>query len=94
MSRRGMMREWGRWIDFISLHPTPHLSRTLVRGARGCGASDCSLLLLRDARGPTLAQPAERTGMDAPALSRLETAKMLNPRSRRCANGRKRRGGN
>lgn len=33
----------------------------------------------REARGLTLAQVAERMGIDAPALSRLETGKMLNP---------------
>jgi ribosome-binding protein aMBF1 (putative translation factor) len=33
----------------------------------------------REAQGLTLAQVAERMGIDAPALSRLETGKMLNP---------------
>src|SRR5437588_3203123 len=34
---------------------------------------------VREAQGLTLAQVAERMGIDAPALSRLETGKMLNP---------------
>ena len=34
---------------------------------------------LREAQGLTLAEVAERMGIDAPALSRLETGKMLNP---------------
>src|SRR5437667_453928 len=34
---------------------------------------------LRESQGLTLAEVAERMGMDAPALSRLETGKMLNP---------------
>ena len=34
---------------------------------------------LREDRGLTLAEVAERMGIDAPALSRLETGKMLNP---------------
>src|SRR5438128_1847634 len=33
----------------------------------------------REAQGLTLADVAERMGIDAPALSRLETGKMLNP---------------
>lgn len=33
----------------------------------------------RESQGLTLAQLAERMGIDAPALSRLETGKMLNP---------------
>jgi transcriptional regulator with XRE-family HTH domain len=33
----------------------------------------------REFRGLTLALPAERMGMDAPAVARLETSKMLNP---------------
>ena len=33
----------------------------------------------REAQGLNLAQVAERLGIDAPALSRLETGKMLNP---------------
>ena len=33
----------------------------------------------RESQGLTLAQVAERMGIDAPALSRLETGKMLNP---------------
>jgi DNA-binding XRE family transcriptional regulator len=33
----------------------------------------------REGQGLTLAQVAERMGIDAPALSRLETGKMLNP---------------
>ena len=33
----------------------------------------------RESRGLTLAEVAERMGIDAPALSRLETGKMLNP---------------
>jgi DNA-binding XRE family transcriptional regulator len=33
----------------------------------------------REAQGLTLAAMAERMGIDAPALSRLETGKMLNP---------------
>ena len=33
----------------------------------------------REAQGLTLAEVAERLGIDAPALSRLETGKMLNP---------------
>lgn len=34
---------------------------------------------LRESQGLTLAEVAERMGIDAPALSRLETGKMLNP---------------
>jgi DNA-binding XRE family transcriptional regulator len=34
---------------------------------------------VRERQGLTLAQVAERMGIDAPALSRLETGKMLNP---------------
>ena len=34
---------------------------------------------VREGRGLTLAEVAERMGIDAPALSRLETGKMLNP---------------
>ncbi len=34
---------------------------------------------LRECQGLTLAEVAERMGIDAPALSRLETGKMLNP---------------
>jgi len=33
----------------------------------------------RERQGLTLAEVAERMGIDAPALSRLETGKMLNP---------------
>jgi ribosome-binding protein aMBF1 (putative translation factor) len=33
----------------------------------------------REKQGLTLAEVAERMGIDAPALSRLETGKMLNP---------------
>ena len=33
----------------------------------------------REQQGLTLAEVAERMGIDAPALSRLETGKMLNP---------------
>ena len=34
---------------------------------------------VREQRGLTLAEVAERMGIDAPALSRLENGKMLNP---------------
>jgi DNA-binding XRE family transcriptional regulator len=34
---------------------------------------------IREDQGLTLAEVAERMGIDAPALSRLETGKMLNP---------------
>jgi transcriptional regulator with XRE-family HTH domain len=34
---------------------------------------------VRERQGLTLAQVAERMEIDAPALSRLETGKMLNP---------------
>ena len=34
---------------------------------------------VRESQGMTLAEVAERMGIDAPALSRLETGKMLNP---------------
>lgn len=34
---------------------------------------------VREAQGLTLAEVAERMGIDPPALSRLETGKMLNP---------------
>src|ERR1051326_5171604 len=34
---------------------------------------------LRESQGLTLAEVAERMGIDSPALSRLETGKMLNP---------------
>src|SRR5438132_3739044 len=34
---------------------------------------------LRASQGLTLAEAAERMGIDAPALSRLESGKMLNP---------------
>ncbi len=34
---------------------------------------------IREGQGRTLAEVAERMGIDAPALSRLETGKMLNP---------------
>jgi DNA-binding XRE family transcriptional regulator len=34
---------------------------------------------VREARGLTLAEVAGRMGIDAPALSRLETGKVLNP---------------
>jgi DNA-binding XRE family transcriptional regulator len=34
---------------------------------------------VRERQGLTLAQVAERMGIDPPALSRLETGKMLNP---------------
>ncbi len=34
---------------------------------------------MRESQGLTLAQVAERMGIDAPAWSRLETGKMLNP---------------
>ena len=34
---------------------------------------------MREGRGLTLAEVAERMGIDPPALSRLETGKMLNP---------------
>ena len=33
----------------------------------------------RESQGYTLAEVAERMGIDPPALSRLETGKMLNP---------------
>ncbi|HYV37373.1 MAG TPA: helix-turn-helix transcriptional regulator [Gemmataceae bacterium] len=33
----------------------------------------------RESQGLTLAEVAERMGIDSPALSRLETGKMLNP---------------
>src|SRR5207244_9446759 len=33
----------------------------------------------RESQGLTLSEVAERMGIDAPALSRLETGKMLNP---------------
>lgn len=33
----------------------------------------------RESQGLTLAEVAERMGIDPPALSRLETAKMMNP---------------
>src|SRR5439155_2628053 len=33
----------------------------------------------RESQGLTLAEVAQRMGIDAPALSRLETGKMLNP---------------
>jgi DNA-binding XRE family transcriptional regulator len=35
--------------------------------------------VLRENQGLTLAEVAERMGIDPPALSRLETGKMLNP---------------
>jgi hypothetical protein len=34
---------------------------------------------VRESQGLTLAKASERMGIDAPALSRLETGKMLNP---------------
>jgi DNA-binding XRE family transcriptional regulator len=34
---------------------------------------------VRESQGLTLAEVAERMGIDAPALSRLETGKVLNP---------------
>lgn len=34
---------------------------------------------VRESQGRTLAEVAERMGIDAPALSRLETGKILNP---------------
>jgi DNA-binding XRE family transcriptional regulator len=34
---------------------------------------------IRESQGLTLAEVAERMGIDPPALSRLETGKMLNP---------------
>lgn len=34
---------------------------------------------IRESQGLTLAEAAERMGIDAPALSRLETGKTLNP---------------
>ena len=34
---------------------------------------------LRESKGLTLVEVAERMGIDSPALSRLETGKMLNP---------------
>ena len=34
---------------------------------------------VRESQGLTLAEAAERMGIDPPALSRLETGKMLNP---------------
>jgi DNA-binding XRE family transcriptional regulator len=34
---------------------------------------------VRESQGLTLAQVADRMGIDAPALSRLETGKVLNP---------------
>jgi ribosome-binding protein aMBF1 (putative translation factor) len=34
---------------------------------------------VRESQGLTLAEVAQRMGIDAPALSRLETGKMLNP---------------
>lgn len=34
---------------------------------------------IRESQGLTLAEVAERMGIDAPALSRLETGKVLNP---------------
>jgi len=34
---------------------------------------------VRESQGLTLVEVAERMGIDAPALSRLETGKMLNP---------------
>ena len=37
------------------------------------------LKALRESQGRTLAEVADRMGVDAPALSRLETGKMLNP---------------
>src|SRR5438034_8965842 len=37
------------------------------------------LKAVRESQGLTLAAVAERMGIDAPALSRLETGKMLNP---------------
>ncbi len=37
------------------------------------------LKAVRESQGLTLADAAERMGIDAPALSRLETGKMLNP---------------
>ncbi len=35
--------------------------------------------VVRESQGLTLAEVAKRMGIDAPALSRLETGKMLNP---------------
>ena len=35
---------------------------------------------VRESQGLTLAEVAQRMGIDAPALSRLETGEMLNPR--------------
>src|SRR5262249_31032521 len=49
---------------------------------------------VREGQGLTLAHVAERMGIDPPALSRLETGKMLPPRSRLCTNGRKHLGRN
>jgi DNA-binding XRE family transcriptional regulator len=37
------------------------------------------LKAVRESQGLTLAEVAERMGIDAPALCRLETGKMLNP---------------
>jgi DNA-binding XRE family transcriptional regulator len=37
------------------------------------------LKAVREAQGLTLAEVADRMGIDAPALSRLETGKVLNP---------------
>jgi len=37
------------------------------------------LRAVRESQGLTLAEVAERMGIDPPALSRLETGKMLNP---------------
>ncbi len=59
-------------------------------GARPAGAinQQCFAAILRlvarfkavrESQGLTLAEAAERMGIDAPALSRLETGKMLNP---------------
>ena len=38
-----------------------------------------SFKAVRESQGLTLAELSERMGIDAPALSRLETGKMLNP---------------
>ena len=49
---------------------------------------------VRESQGLTLAEVARRMGIDVPALSRLETGKVLDPRSRRCTNGQRHWGRN
>ncbi len=71
--------------EVIRRHHAANPIRQRPVGTIGPRSLSTSLALMarfkavRESRGWTLAEVAERMGIDAPALSRLETGKMLNP---------------